>query len=164
MKGIEFEVVWFDLDVIEYRVTCSNGSFSGATKMYTAPNDLAETADTLSGFPSRVEDSRIIKLGAFEPENAGGGIEMAFRCLDSAGHGLVVASLRDDGCEAMGEPQSVCLCIPIEAGAIDSFVAKARSLGETVGAKAHLRMSDHTVGWAQRRFPNLAIATTRKSS
>jgi len=149
------EVVWFDQDVIECRVTCSNGPFCGATKMYLAHDELLKAADTLAGFPSSVEDNRNIRLGAFEPDVAGGGIEMAFRCVDSAGHAVVVVRLRADGCKSVGEPQSVSLYIPVEAGAIDSFVSKARSLDDNMGAKAYLQMADHTVGWVQRGFPNL---------
>jgi hypothetical protein len=155
MKGIEFEVVWFDQDVIEYRVTCANGSFSGSTKMYLTHSDLANAADTLSGFPSSIKDSRNIKLGAFESGVAGGGIEMDFRCIDSVGHAVAIIRLRADGCKGAGEPQSVCLYIPVEAGSIDSFVAKARSIEDTMGAKAYLHMADHTVGWVQRNFPAL---------
>jgi hypothetical protein len=80
---------------------------------------------------------------------------MAFRCVDSAGHAVVVVRLRADGCKSVGEPQSVSLYIPVEAGAIDSFVSKARSLDDNMGAKAYLQMADHTVGWVQRGFPNL---------
>ena len=42
------EVVWFDQDVIECRVTCSNGPFCGATKMYLAHDELLKAADTLA--------------------------------------------------------------------------------------------------------------------
>jgi hypothetical protein len=155
MKGIEFEVVWFDQDVIEYRVTCGNGSFSGSTKIYSAHNDLAKAADTLSGFPSSIKDSRNIKLGAFESNVAGGGIDMDFRCIDSVGHAVITVWLRADGCTGIGKPQSVCLYIPIEAGSIDSFVAKARSIEASIGTNAYLHMADHTVGWVQRNFPTL---------
>lgn len=72
MRGIEFEVVWSDQDVIEYQVTCSNRPFRGATKMYLAHDDMAKTAEILSGFPSHVKDARDIELGAFKPNIAGG--------------------------------------------------------------------------------------------
>jgi hypothetical protein len=65
MKGIEFEVLWFDQDMIEYRVVCSNGSFCGATKMYLTHDGLSKAAETLSGFPSSIKDSRNVRLGAF---------------------------------------------------------------------------------------------------
>lgn len=155
MRGIEFEVVWFDQAVIEHRVTCSNGSFCGATKMYLAHDDLSKAANTLSGFPSSIQDTRNVRLGAFEPDVAGGGIEMAFRCVDSVGHAVVLVRLRADGCKGLGQPQSVSLYIPVEATSIDSFVSKALSINDAVGAKAYLHMADHTVGWVKRAFPNL---------
>jgi hypothetical protein len=155
MRGIEFEVVWFDQDVVEYLVTCSNGPFRGATRMYLAHDDLSKTAQILSGFPSDIKDTRDVQLGAFEPNVAGGGIHMSFRCIDSVGHAVVLVSLRADGCKGPAEPESVCLYVPVEAGSIDSFVGKARTIDETQGAKAYLHMADHTVGWVQRTFPSL---------
>ncbi len=164
MRGIQFEVVWSDQDVIEYQVTCSNGPFRGATKMYLAHDDMAKTAENLSGFPLHVKDARDVELGAFKPTVAGGGIYMSFRCVDSAGHAVVVARLRTDGCIGPDEPQSVCLYIPVEAGLIDAFVAKARSIDASKGAKACLQMSDHTVGWVQRSFPGLVKFSVPRSS
>jgi hypothetical protein len=164
MRGIEFEVVWFDQDVIQCRVTCSNGLFRGATKIYLAHDDLSKTAETLSGFPSNTKDSRDVQLGALDAKMAGGGISMSFRCVDSVGHAVVLVRLRADGCNGPNEPESVCLYIPVEAGSIDSFVTKARSINGTKGAKAYLHMADHTVGWVQRNFPSLvtfAIPTWR---
>ena len=155
MRGIEFEVVWFDQDVIQCQVTCSNGPFRGATKIYLAHDDLSKAAETLSGFPSNIKDSRDVQLGAFESKMAGGGISMSFRCVDSVGHAVVIVRLRADGCEGPNEPESVCLYIPVEAGSIDSFVTKARSTNDPKGAKAYLHMADHTVGWVQRNFPSL---------
>ena len=161
MRGIEFEIVWSDQDVIQFQVTCSNGPFRGATKIYLAHNDLSKTAEILNGFPSSIKDSRDVQLGAFEPELAGGGISMSFRCVDSVGHAVVLVRLRADGRKGPNEPESVCLYIPVEAGSIDSFVTKARSVDDTKGAKAYLHMADHTVEWVQRNLPNLAAPATR---
>ena len=90
MRGIEFEVVWFDQDVIQCQVTCSNGPFRGATKIYLAHDDLSKAAETLGGFPSNIKDSRDVQLGAIESKMAGGGISMSFRCVDSVGHAVVI--------------------------------------------------------------------------
>ena len=155
MRGIEFEVVWFDQDVIECQVTCSNGPFHGVTRMYMTHDDLSKAANTLSGFPSHVEDSRDVHLGAFDPKAAGGSISMSFRCVDSVGHAVALVRLRGDGCAGPGQAESVCLYVPVEAGSIDIFVAKARSVNDTKGAKAYLHTADHTVGWVQRNFPSL---------
>jgi len=152
MRGIEFEVVWSDQDVVEYNVTCSNGLFCGASRMYASHDDLAKLADVLSGFPLDAKDSRSVELGTFDSTMAGGGIQMHFFCVDSVGHAIAVTKLRADSCQAMGEPQSVCLSVPVEAGAIDSFLRQAHSLGDRLGAKAYLYMADHTVTWVQRWF------------
>jgi hypothetical protein len=156
MRGIEFEVVWSDQDVIELRVRCSNGAFCGDTRMYSGHDALPNTADVLSGFPLNAKDSRTVELGTFDPTMAGGGIHMWFYCVDSVGHAAVLAKLRGDRCKSMGEAQSVCLYLPVEAGAIDAFVVQARSLGSTIGAKAYLHMADHTVGWVQRWLTSTA--------
>lgn len=155
MRGIEFEVVWLDQHVIQYQVTCSNGPFRGSTRMYLAHDDLSKTAQALNGFPSHIKDTRDIELGASEPNAAGGGIQMSFRCVGSVGHAVVLISLRADGCSGPAEPESVALYVPVEASSIDSFVAKARSIDGRKGAKAYLHMADHTVGWVQRNFPNI---------
>ena len=156
MRGIEFEIVWFDKDVIEYQVTCSNGPFRGATRMYLAHDDLSKAAETVSGFPSSIKDYRDVDLGASGQNSAGGGISMSFRCVDSVGHGVVFVRIMAEGCMSPDEPQSARLYIPVEAGSIDSFVAKARSIEDAKGAKVYLHMADHTVGWVQRNFPSLA--------
>jgi len=155
MRGIEFEVVWSDQDVVQCQVTCSNGPFRGSTRMYLAYDDLLKAAETLNGFPQNTKDSRDLQLGAFVPNLAGGGISMHFRCVDSVGHAAVLVRLRSEGCIGPDEPESVCLYIPVEPGSIDSFVTKARSLDDTMGGKAYLQMTGHTVGWVQRNFPSL---------
>lgn len=149
VKGLEFEVVWWDQDVIEYLVRCSNGAFAGAAKMYMGHDDLSNAATVLRGFPSSNTDSRNIELGTFQPSMAGGGIHLHFACVDSVGHACVQVKLRANGCKAMGDSQSVCLLVPVEAGAIDSFVTGVRGLSNTKGAKAFLQMADHTAGWVQ---------------
>jgi hypothetical protein len=152
VKGIEFEVVWWDQDVIEYLVRCSNGAFAGAAKMYMGHDELSYAATVMNGFPSTNTDSRNIELGTFQPYTAGGGIHMHFECVDSVGHACVQVKLRANGCKAMGDTQSVCLLVPVEAGAIDFFVAGIRSLSSTKGAKAFLQMADHSAGWVQERL------------
>jgi hypothetical protein len=121
--------------------------------MYLAHDDLFKTAEMLSGFPSNGKDIRDIELGSSRPNHAGGGIHMSFRCIDSVGHTVVRVSLRTESCRGLDEPESVCLCIPVEAGSIDAFVAKVRSLDNTTGVKAYLHMADHTVAWVPRNFP-----------
>ncbi|MGC2620607.1 MAG: hypothetical protein WA414_16290 [Acidobacteriaceae bacterium] len=142
--------------MIEYRVRCSNGFFCGDVTMYANHDDLRKAADILNGFPLDRGDSRALELGTFQPHTAGGGIQAEFYCVDSVGHAIVSVKLRDDACKSMGEAQSVCLQIPVEAGAIDSFVSQARSIVCATGKNAHLQMADHTADWVRRYFERAA--------
>ena len=150
MRGLELEVIWFDRDAIEYQVVCSEGSFTGTAKMYLSHDGLQNAANTLSGFPYSTTDLREVELGTFESGMAGGGIRISFYWVDSVGHAVAFVKLMADGCNGFGEPQFVSLHVPVEAGAIDSFVTQARSIGETEGAKAYLHMADHTLGWVRK--------------
>jgi hypothetical protein len=145
MLGIEFEVIWFDQEAIEYRVTCSNGLFCGTTDLYSSHESLANAANLIRGFPASIRDSRNVTFGTFEPTFAGGGVSMTFQCTDSAGHKEVLVKLRDDGRKQTGKPQSVDLILPIEPSAIDFFVARASSIGNTLGSKANLNMANRRV-------------------
>ena len=74
---------------------------------------------------------------------------MHFECVDSVGHACVQVKLRANGCKAMGDAQSVCLSVPVEAGAVDSFVAQIGRLRDAKGENVFLQMADHTAGWVQ---------------
>lgn len=138
-SGIEFKIVWFDEDVVELRVTSSNGRFSGQANLYLGRGCLFATADRLRGFPSNSTDSRDLELGTFNPNHAGGGAQMHFYCLDMAGHAAVDVKLRSDVRKTMREFGSVALRIPVEAAAIDSFAIQIRAMDEEqIGAAAHL--------------------------
>jgi len=140
-NGIRLEVIWFDQDVIEIVLNCSNGRFSGQAEIYLSHSDLSEFADGLSGFPQSVSDSRNFELGTFNPRHADGGIRMKFTCPDSTGRAVVEIRLRGDACEALGEPESVALRIPIEPAGIDSFVKQLTAVENTIGAGALLPMA-----------------------
>jgi hypothetical protein len=140
-NGIIFEVIWFDQDVFEFVVSCSNGCFAGRADIYTSRQELSETAGGLRGFPSSISDSRILELGTFNPSHADGGVKMRFYCLDSSGHAVVEVQLRGNACKALGEPESVALRIPIETAEIDSFILQLNALEKKVGASAALAMA-----------------------
>jgi hypothetical protein len=140
--GIEFAVFWRDQDVIELRVMSSNGYVAGWTTAYVGHDMLPQVAERLKGFPSSTSDSRDFGLGTFDPKYADGGLRMHFYCLDSVGHAAVEIKIRGDGCEALGEVESVALRIPIEAAGVDSFVAQVRAMDtDQLGATARLPMA-----------------------
>jgi hypothetical protein len=135
-NGIYLEVIWFDQDVIEIVLSCSNGRFSGQAEIYLSHDGLLEFAGRLRGFPQSVSDSRTFELGTFNPSHADGGVRMKFSCRDSTGRAVVEIRLRGDACEALGEPESVALRIRIESAAIDSFVQQLAAVDSTIGAGA----------------------------
>lgn len=137
-KGIRFKVIWFDVDVTEMTVECSNGRFQGTAEIYLSHDEHLDIASVLSGFPSCVSDSRTIEVGTFNPAHADGGLRVEFRCADSSGHVLADIKLRGDGCEALGEVESVALRLRLEPSAIDSFVQQLKTMNMMIGAGAFL--------------------------
>jgi len=141
--GIKLEIVWFDQDIVEFQLTCSNGRFSGVTEIYVGHDDLPKLVDALKGFPTAPSDVRELELGTFNPKHADGGVRLRCYCKDSVGHGVVEVKLRGDACAGLGEPESVALLFPVEAAGIDSFLEEVRSMdSEQIGATAFLAMSN----------------------
>ena len=140
-SGIHLEVIWFDQDLIEILLSCSNGRFSGQAEIYLSHRDLPELADGLRGFPRNVSDSRNFELGTFNPNHADGGIRLKFSCSDSTGRAVVEIRLRGDACEALGELESVALRMPVEPAGIDSFVQQLTTIDTTIGQGAVLPMA-----------------------
>ncbi|HTS11378.1 MAG TPA: hypothetical protein VMH00_04610 [Candidatus Limnocylindrales bacterium] len=134
--GIEITIIWMDQDVLEIAFRCSNECFSGQAEMYLGHDTLSEMAEALGGFPANSKDSREFQLGAFEPNHAGGGAWMHFRCVDSAGHAVVEVKVRSEG---VGDIEYVALRIPILAADVESFLSQVRQMNKQVGATAHLQ-------------------------
>ena len=68
---------------------------------------------------------------------------MSFQCVDSVGHGVVLARMRAEARIESDEAESVFLRIPIEAASIDTFVANLKSMGTAPGTKACIQMAEH---------------------
>lgn len=140
--GIKIEIVWFDQDVVECQVTCSNGRFSGVVEIYLSHDDVPKMVEVLKGFPNGPTDVRDVELGTFNPKHADGGVRLRCYCKDSAGHAAMEVQLRGDECKGLGEPESVALLFPVEAAALDSFLTQVRSMDtEQIGATAFLAMT-----------------------
>jgi hypothetical protein len=77
-------------------------------------------------------------LGTFGTESAGGGMSMRFRCIDRSGHAFVETKIESDR-DSGGRVQSATLLLPIEAGAVDSFVDDLCRLDAGTAATAYLR-------------------------
>jgi hypothetical protein len=140
-RGIEFQLIWYDQDVVEFRFTCSNGKFCGQAEGYLGHRGIADLAKDLKGFPSKSSEPREFELGTFDPKCAGGGLKLRFSRVDSAGHCVVDLELRRDSRAAPRYFESVAMRIPVEPAAIDSFVAEITAIRLNVGEKAILSMA-----------------------
>ena len=129
-------------DVVECQFRCFNGRFSGIAEIYLGHDDLPQMLEALKGFPNTASDVRELELGTFNPNHADGGLRLRCYCKDSVGHGVMEVKLRGDGCNALGEPESVALLLRVEAGAIDSFLSQVCAMDtEQIGATAFLAMT-----------------------
>jgi len=141
LNRVNLEVIWFDQDVIEVLLSCSNGYFAGASEIYVSHHGLSELADALQGFPSSVSDIRTVELGTFDPNHADGGLQMCLYCKDSSGCVDAELKLRGGGCKAFGEMESVALRMHLEPAGIDAFVLQLKRVDATIGASAFLPMA-----------------------
>lgn len=138
-RGIRFEFLWNDADVVEVRLSAWNGLFGGSANIYVGIGELAESAGKLKGFPHNPSDKRILDFGSFAPKAAGGAATLSFYCRDSAGRASVEVKIESHNRERI-PAQSVLLVAAVEPAAVDSFVSDLRRL-ETDHGTAFLKAS-----------------------
>jgi hypothetical protein len=136
-KGFRCEIAWSDAEVVEVEVCASNGAFAGRTRLYVSIGELAGAATLLEGFPAQPDDRRMLILGAFGPEYAGGAVSLAFALADDAKHARVQVVIEADG-EVGGITETVTLALPFEAASLQRFVSELRRLEEEKSGGAFL--------------------------
>lgn len=136
--GIEFRLIWFDNDVLNLTVLAWNGFFGGAAEIFEAIGDLRAAADQLRGFPANPTDERVLVFGNFDRRCAAGGVRMRFHCVDGAGHAYVEATI-DSNYIHGGTIQTAVLAMPVEATAVDIFVAELERVEVQRTGAAHLK-------------------------
>lgn len=133
-KRLRIECVYADAEFIEISLFAWNGRFAGSANIYLNPEELAQAAETIKGFPINPSDSREIFLGNFKPQFAGGGARLSFRCKDSAGHAEVRIQIE----RIAEEQESTILLAPVEAAAVDEFVRQLQAFSAEWDAEAIL--------------------------
>lgn len=136
--GIKFELIWYDNDLLNLRVSAWNGGFGGVAEIYEAIGDLQTAAANLRGFPNNPGDQREIVFGNLDRKFAAGGVKLRFHCVDGAGHAYVEATM-DANYETGGTIQTVVLAMPVEAAAIDEFVHELQKLESDHSGTAYLK-------------------------
>lgn len=136
--GLQISVVYTDEDLVELRVTASNGVFAGQVDVYADFDALTELAEVLRDFPGGRSDERAFEVGSLDSAYAGGGAGFRFYCLDSVGHAAAEVRLRSDPEAGGGVSDTVVLHVPVEAAAIDAFVVQLAGVEGVVGQTARL--------------------------
>jgi hypothetical protein len=140
--SLALEIIWFDDDVIQLYVRCDNGRFAGSADCYAAHGVFAELSVAVSGFPASTDDRRAFELGAFEPGCAGGGLRLRLRCVDPVGHSVADVRIRSPLATRTGRYEETAeFSFPVEAVAIDEFVAGLGKMQIAVGAAVALRQA-----------------------
>lgn len=76
--GIRITVLDWEPDDCLFEVVCSNGLYSGGTRVYANTDFFSSISDLLTDFPKSVEDKRVVLMGSLESESAGGGVRLKF--------------------------------------------------------------------------------------
>src|ERR1700716_1606591 len=120
--GIKFQSIWGDTDVLEVRIIAWDGQFGGSADVYVEIGGILKAAAKLEGFPRHTGDSCDVELGAFGPGFAGGGATFPFSTRGLADRTFVELTIESNHDE-FEQAQCTPLRAPVEAAAIDSFVA-----------------------------------------
>jgi len=91
MASVSIQAIWSDVDVIRIDVSVKTDRFAGSTTVYTTVDALQDAARSLSGFPANPNDSRSFALSTTYADVA----SFELKCIDSAGHAVMIASIVD---------------------------------------------------------------------
>jgi hypothetical protein len=134
--GFELKIIYKDAHLLKVRISAWNGKFGGEADVYVGLDRLQRAAEEIEGFPRNPADTREVLLGN-AAKSAAPGVVMRFYCADMAGHAYIEARI-ESGKDDAGHVQSSTLFLPVEGGAIDSFVRELRCLASGESQLAHL--------------------------
>lgn len=119
-RKLRLEIIWKDDDMVELQAFASNGRYSGTTEIYTTSEHLLELANSIQGFPKRVEDAVEFRAGETDSYAF---LSLRFYCIDGAGHTAVLVSMEENVPNDFrpAEKDRVCLELEYEPGCIDQF-------------------------------------------
>lgn len=137
--GIYLRKIWFDNDVVELRVECSDGTSRFVTKVYAA-HDVNGAVEELSIFKTHVHGGIYeLVLGAFGPEYAGGAFHAR---LHYRAPGQIFITVRGESdFEEFGiktVASEATLYLRTEPALLDNFIAELAELKSGNRDDAHL--------------------------
>jgi hypothetical protein len=137
VRGFIFEIVWADENILEAKLHAATEAFSGTTRCYVGLDESVKLAERFANFPENRTDVRQYDIGGDKPGTLSAGASIRLQCADSTGHVNVTVVIWD---RTHGpERESVSLVFRTVPGEIDRFVSELRSMGDRIGAVAHLK-------------------------
>ncbi|MDT8992652.1 hypothetical protein RQP54_17405 [Curvibacter sp. APW13] len=135
---LEIQLVWFDSDMIELRLSAASENFAGSSNFYAGFNELPDLATLLEGFPASPNDLRTVAFGGNNLPGYGGA-KITFRCKDSSGHLSAEVSVFMTPGGWKDAAESAIIQIDTVPAEVDHFILQLRGVGTQVGAIARLK-------------------------
>jgi hypothetical protein len=135
---LSLEVVWFDQDMLELRLSASNSRFAGQANFYAALDQPRDFAAEIEGFPRAAGDVREYEFGSTTMKGYGGA-KIRFACKDGSGHLVVQVAIHMNPIGEKALVESATVHLETVPAAIDSFVEELRSMQVQLGQAAVLR-------------------------
>ena len=149
--ALKIEVVWFDADLMELRLSAWNANFAGRANFYASFDEPASFAKHIEGFPTHRDDVREYQFGSANVPGWGGAT-VKLSCRDGSGHLLLRVTVHTNPDEAGEVAESATVHLHIVPAAIDEFVHGLRRMRAQVGETVELENASSPVT-ASSPFP-----------
>jgi hypothetical protein len=137
-SGLTLEVIWYDEDMLELRLSASNDNFRANTSFYAGLNAPQELANVIAGFPSSRGEKREIEFGG-QNLRGYGGLALRLSSEDNLGHLLVTVSASATPLEVSRPVETATFSLPTTPADIDAFAQALNKMECQVGSTATLR-------------------------
>jgi hypothetical protein len=139
-SGISIEITEPNENYLGSEIRAWNGRFSATTHLYLDAKDFLRVADCVAGFPNTVPDRREFSLGHQRGGGWGGGYcRMVFRTVAAVGAVDAEVEIEED---LRYSESTVTLLVPVEAAAVERFVAQLRQLARGGSGKATMSVDE----------------------
>lgn len=139
-RGIQFEKIWSDDDVIELRVTVSDGTSSFVNEVYVGHGSFADALAALGRFKDQVHGGLLdIRFGEFGPEYANGAFHARFH-FPKPGRLYITCRQESDFSEFAQKTVASCatLYMASEPVLLDRFMVELNTLASGKREEAFL--------------------------
>ena len=138
--GITIAKLWEDSELVELRVSVSDGVSEFTNQVYVSHSALARTVEDLDGFKGKLGGGLLdIQFGEFGPDWANGAFHAKFQLLPP-GRTYVTAQQESEFIEFANKlvASRATLHMTSEPGLLDRFIAELRAVSSKASVDARL--------------------------